>query len=645
MNQNLEKLIVRFVWLATLVLVPVAQAGRYTNLSIAVYFRYQEVHAIPNNLAQFTNQWANVEKQVKVDKVYLETTRNAQLATELDVMTLKKFFADRGIKASAGLGLTVNEPNGFQSFCYSTSADREKVKAMTEFTARHFDEIILDDFFFSNCKCQRCIAAKGEKSWTQFRTEQMAEVSRELIINAARAVNPQVKVIVKYPNWYESFQGLGYDLAVQPKLFDAIYTGTETRDANSGQRLQSYQSYLQTQYFNHIKPGGNQGGWIDGGRDAERYAEQMWDTFFAKVPEITLFNSQQIMAGLNVVNRGGEADTNASLNIANLLAPIPQPDGSTYTPNMVARIAGCSAELLDRFLGKLGKPMGVATYKPYNSVGEAYLPNYLGMVGIPMDLVPDFPTNAPTIFLTAASRYDQDLVAKVKQHVQAGGRIVATTGLIEAMGEKGFQDIAETEITRQRVTAKRFSSGRGGFGGGRAARGVEATGAAAETDLNIIVPLMRHFENDTWTGIPFTTAASGYPMAISASYGQGTFYVLAIPDDFADLYRLPQRVLNQLRALLGRDLFVSLDAPDHVSLFAYDNRTFIVQNYQSQSVNTRVSVVRATRLRDLLTDQTLTGGQGGGAGFPGGRGNFGGNNGTPFEVAVPAHSFRVFQAE
>ena len=67
-------------------------------------------------------------------------------------------------------------------------------------------------------------------------------------------------------------------------LFDAIYTGTETRDANMGQRLQSYQSYLQTQYFNNIKPGGNQGGWIDGGTDVERYAEQFWDTFFAKVP-------------------------------------------------------------------------------------------------------------------------------------------------------------------------------------------------------------------------------------------------------------------------------------------------------------------------------------------------------------------------
>jgi hypothetical protein len=227
--------------------------------------------------------------------------------------------------------------------------------------------------------------------------------------------------------------------------------------------------------------------------------------------------------------------------------------------------------------------------------------------------------------------------------VQAGARVIATTGLIEAMGEKGFQDIAEIEVTGHRVMAKRFSGSLGGFGGGR---GAVAAGEPPEPDLNIIFPQMRHFENDSWPGILFTTAASGYAMAISAGYGKGTFYVLAIPDDFADLYRLPVSTLNQIRGLLCRDVFVSLDAPAYVSLFAYDNRTFIVQNYQSQRVSARVSVVGTNQLRDLLTDQVVAAaqsGSGGGRGFS--RGNFGGNNGTIFELTVPAHSFRVFRAE
>ena len=390
----------------------------------------------------------------------------------------------------------------------------------------------------------------------------------------------------------------------EPKLFDAIYTGTETRDANCGQRLQSYQSYLQTAYFNRIKPGGNQGGWIDGGGDA-RYAEQFWDTFFAKVPEIMLFNSQQIMRGLGGGRGGrgggaGEPDTNSIL--ANLMAPMPQADGTSYTPNMVARTAGYSAEILDRFLGKLGRPIGVATYKPCNSAGEAYLPDYLGMVGVPIDLAPEFPGNAATILLTAASRYDPDLVARTKEFVRKGGQAIATTGLIEALGERGFQDIAEIEVTGRRVLATRFGGGRGGFGGG--GRGGEAAGAA-QADLNLLLPQMRHFENDSWTAINFETADSGYPLVLRAAYGKGTFYALAVPDDFGDIYRLPQSVLTQIRNLLGRDLFVSLDAPDHVSLFPYDNRTFIVQNFRAQAVTARVSVARATALRDLLSGQTV----------------------------------------
>jgi hypothetical protein len=171
---------------------------------------------------------------------------------------------------------------------------------------------------------------------------------------------------------------------------------------------------------------------------------------------------------------------------------------------------------------------------------------------------------------------------------------------------------------------------------------------------------MRHFENDTSTSMEFSTADSGYPMLVRAAYGRGTFYVLALPDDFADIYRLPQSVLTQIRTLLGRDLFVSIDAPDHVSLFVYDNRTFIVQNFQAQAVTARVTA-RATALRDLLTGKTLASsgggaragrGGGGGGGARGGRGGGGARGGagggggsSSFEVPVAAHSFRVFAAE
>jgi hypothetical protein len=620
---------------------PARAQGSYTNFSVTVYFLMREIKANLLNMAQFSNQWAEVEKQVKIDKVYLETTRDSGVAEAAEMETMKKFFTDRGIKASAALGLTANERNNYQTYDYSSQADRDKVKSWVEFTARHFDEIILDDVFFTNDKGDDAIAAKGSKSWTQFRMELLDEVSKNIIIGPAKAVNPKVHLIIKYPNWYESFQGLGYDLDVQPKIFDAIYTGTETRNADVGQRLQSYQSYLETAYLNHIKPGGNQGGWIDGGGDA-RYAEQFWDTLFAKVPELLVFDSRQIMErpGQRSSVLGNE-DTNSVL--ANVMAPVPQPDGSKFTPNMTARFVGYSAELLDRFLGKLGQPIGVPTYKPRSSFGEMYLPTYLGMVGVPIDLVPDFPTNATTILLTAASKNDPDLVAKTKEFVRKGGQAIATSGLLEALGEKGFQDISEIEVLDHRVLATGFS------GGGR---GGAAAVAAPQTNLNMLLPRMRRFSNDNGIGLEFTTANSGYPMLVQAPYGKGTLCVLALPDDFADIYRLPQSVLTQIRTLLGRDLFVSLDAPDHVSLFVYDNRAFIVQNFQSKAVSTRVTA-RATALRDLLSGKTIAPSAGLGAAAGGRRGGFGGGGrggagapaGSSFEVPVAAHSFCVFAAE
>ena len=72
--------------------------------------------------------------------------------------------------------------------------------------------------------------------------------------------------------------------------------------------------------------------------------------------------------------------------------------------------------------------------------------------------------------------------------------------------------------TGHRVLATRFTSGRGG-----------GAAAASESDLNILLPQIRRFENDNRLVINFNTALSGYPMAVSAVYGQGTFSVLAHP--------------------------------------------------------------------------------------------------------------------
>ena len=71
---------------------PARAQGSYNNFSVTVYFLMREIKSAVTNMTQFSNQWANVEKQVKIDKVYLETTRDSQVAEAAEMETMKKFF-------------------------------------------------------------------------------------------------------------------------------------------------------------------------------------------------------------------------------------------------------------------------------------------------------------------------------------------------------------------------------------------------------------------------------------------------------------------------------------------------------------------------------------------------------------------------
>jgi len=117
-------------------------------------------------------------------------------------------------------------------------------------------------------------------------------------------------------------------------------------------------------------------------------------------------------------------------------------------------------------------------------------------------------------------------------------------------------------------------------------------------------------------------------------------YVLNIPDNPGDLYELPQPVMKAIRGYLQSDFPVRLDSPARVSLFAYDNDTFIVESFRSQPATVGVFVTGGhTKLHDVLTGEEISAETGGSA-APGGPP--GEAPRTTFTVQVPAHSYRVF---
>ncbi len=569
----------------------------HDQFRVAIYIPVGVVERMQDP-AWLQHSWEQISSQVHVDKVYIESYRSGLLATDAQLQTVKAFFKAHGVQVAGGIAFVASGDNAgrvtpvpkmpheddlgfFGTFSYTDPADRAYVKHVSEVTARNFDEILLDDYFFNNTKRDSDIAAKGLQSWTSFRLKLMDEVSRDLVVGPARAVNPKAKVIIKFPNWYQHFQANGYDLDKQPKIFDGIYTGTETRDpVFSGQHLQQYESYELIRYFDNIAPGRNGGGWIDfGNRYIDRNAEQLWDTMLAKAPQMMLFQYSDLLRPSMLGDRAAWASLDTTFK-AGELQQWSDRGGATGTANQAA-MAGYSLDKVNAILGHLGQPIGVASYRPYQSIGEDLLHDYFGMIGIPIELYPEFPDKAKTILLTEDAKADKEIVSKIKKHLEGGGNIIITSGLLKALQDKGLDKIAEIYNT------------------GNVLKIPGATG-------DILVPEIQFMTNDAWALVAATANGHGAPLLTMDRYSKGILFVLTIPENSNDLYSLKFSDLNAIRQYLLRDFPVEIDAPSQVSLFTYDNNALVVESFLDAPTPVTVGTLGSfTRLRNLVTGEVV----------------------------------------
>ncbi len=618
-------------------------AGHYTNFDVCVYTVVNAVRELGQNPASLSNQWQRITEQLPVDKVYIEAQRNRTVATDQELETVKQFFVQRGVKVAGGTCLSDgNYPGGgqFKSFCYTDPADRDFIKNAIQLAARHFDEVIQDDFYFVTTKYDSDIAAKGNRSWTQFRLDLMNQAADELLLKPARAVNPKVKMVVKFPNWYEHFAGSGFDLEKEPRSFDGIYTGTETRDPEStDQNLQSYESYELVRYFENLAPGRNGGGWVDtfSIQYSDRYPEQLVDTVFARAREMTLFQWNAVAQPARAGARSNWQDLKTSFDFNALSQAVRADQGSNAVVTW-GRIAGDALTKADAVLSKLGQPIGVASYRPPHAWAEDFLHNYFGMLGIPLELYATFPTNANLVLLTEAAAADPAIVAEIKGQLVAGKSVVITSGLLRALQGKGIEDIVELQYTDRKILAHEYQAG---FGAGSTSNlGEEQAG-------DILFPDVRFLTNDAWQLVRALSSGRGYPLLLMDHYSRGVIYVWTIPENFNDLYRLPGSVTTAIKNYVMSGFPMRLDGPSQVALFAYDNQAFIAQNYRGTEADVKVGVTgELTKLRNLVTGEVITAeppprdfGWGGRNRGPGGERR------ATFGLHLLPHSYAAFVAE
>lgn len=600
-----------------------AESG-YKNFDTSVYARVFEVKKM-RDPEWLKSTFEQIDQHLKIDKIYLETHRDMEVIEEDELKPIIKFFKDRGIKTAGGITITVSERNNFQTYCYTDKEHRKKLKQIVEMTARNFDELILDDFFYTSCKCEKCIAAKGDRTWSEFRMDLLAEAARSLIVGPAKVVNPKIKVVIKYPNWYEHFHGLGFDLKRGPEIFDGIYTGTETRDSvMTDQHLQEYQGYSIIRYFENIAPGRNGGGWVDtyGSNSADRYAEQLWMTVLAKAPEMTMFDYAQMVLPVRRQLRGAWQGTGTSFDFDAMIAPYLEKGSYKKEANM-ALAAATALKQIDNALGFLGKPEGLKSYRPYHATGEDFLHNFIGMIGIPVDLHPEFPAGEDMILLTESAGFDPDIVSKIKRQLMDGKEVVITSGLLKRLEGNGLEDIVELRHTGRNALVKEYKAGWGGL-----IKGKE----------EILIPQIQYFTNDSWEVISALDGGLGWPLLHRAGYGAGNLYVLTIPDNFADLYNLPEEVLNKIRDTLSKGHFIRLQGPAKVSVFLYDNNTAVVHSFRDDPADIRLVTKKGKNMHDVISGEVLDGKD-----IPG----FWGQPSAEktFSLTLKPHSYRVIKVE
>ena len=599
-------------------------AGKYKNFKVSTYIRAQDVARMEDEKF-LKSTWETVSSQVDLDKIYLETHRDAFTVPEKTLNKVKKFFLSKGLEVGGGITFTRSEPTDFETYSYARAEERAQVKQISEYTARFFDDFILDDFFFIDLKNDDEIAAKGSKSWTEYRLRLMADAGRELVVNPAKAVNPKVKVIIKYPNWYDHFHGLGFNLEEEPSYFDGLWTGTETRDPGSAQHLQNYLSYNIMRFFDNIAPGRNGGGWVDAGgihMSMDRYAEQLHLTMLSKTPEIILWNYMQLAeVKITPAMRAPWQDAGGnSFRYDEMVAPFTK-NGKTITPTTMARFSNQTLHQTDLLVGKLGNPVGLASYKPFHSSGEDFLQNYLGMIRLPMDMYPQWKDDRQQILLTQQAAKDPQIVEKIKRQLRKGGDVIITTGLLKAIKDN-LADVVELYCGDLKAIVNDF-------------------GRMGKSEREFIIPQVKYFTNDAWevvsAGRPLTGGVSGYPILLRDTYSKGMLFVLTIPDDFGNLYDYPAPVLNVIRRAMSKDVGAYIEGPSKVSLFPYDNKTMVVENFNDQAVNLRVVVnAKVSSLNNLLTGEQLKP-----ATVQVSRNRFFGyaDTQTVFDLQLPAHSY------
>ena len=385
-------------------------------LKISTLFTAQNVRDLLSS-DEGINKAVDWCKKTGVTHVFIETYRDRYTAERKVLEHAKSRFKAEGFEVSGCVTTTRigKISTGWKAIsCYTNEGTQKQLQKIFEYTASIFDEIMIDDFLFTDCKCDECIKARGEKSWADYRCELMMRVSGERILEPARAVNPGVKIIIKYPQWYDQFHNRGYEVLRETADYDKIWVGTETRDYDNkrwGRKVQ-YEAYYIMRWLGVIGGSKTSGGWFDPyGTTEDTYVEQARQTVLADAKEMLLFCYGSLLR-----------DT-----------------GPANVDKFRRELAG-----LFKLAGLVrNKPIkGILAPKPANSdaFNEQYVFDFVGMLGLPLVPAVEIDPEAKAMFLSVHALKDPKFADKLRKMLDAGKPVLITDGLAKRLKNVDLED-------------------------------------------------------------------------------------------------------------------------------------------------------------------------------------------------------------
>jgi hypothetical protein len=517
----------------------------------------------------------------KINKVYLDCLRGGHFPGEEVLVTARDFFREHGLEVSAGLTPTRDtgkaSTHGRWWLCYTNKKTQEELQQIVRRTARIFDEIIVDDFLCTQCQCAECRAAHGERSWGEYYRDLLVQVAQDCIIAPSKAENPRVKLIIKYPQWYDRFHAFGYDVRQHPALFDEVWVGTEIRDPRV-EYVHQYQAFANYRWLSSLSGEKIGGAWFD---------------FINCYPEIYVEQAvQSILAGAHELIRFHY-----------------QPDlYSPENPNTSALLKAIPA--LEKLASLLDgrAPQGIAFYKPPDTDGEdeVYLLDYLGMLGLPTIPCHTFPHNAQAVCLPLHAAVDPDVLDNAIALVERGAIIMFTPGFLEKLAHDErvlrLAGYANPPVTAADFWTFRFS--------------VQQAPAPAESHIHFGANLHPISAEVLASGIH---PAENFPVLTRNKYENGKVLVFNAKTfrysegsgrvtvaEPVSLPNLPQKLVDILRAEMLSDFPGYVEVQSRVGVYWYSN-LLVLTNFNDQSVEAKVALkpTCAGQAKDAVTQRML----------------------------------------